>query len=80
MLANKWFGEIFKKINIQINDTEYKVFAIADYGSGKRRHQQWIRAVTEIEKLLWRMVGGRGIDNFENQCNFSLSAEVNATW
>lgn len=38
------------KINIQINDTAYKVFAVADYGSGKRGHQQCIRAVTEIEK------------------------------
>ena len=68
-------------INIPINDTEYKLCIIADYGSEKRGHQQCIRrAVTEILKNSckeWWVEGG--LKNFENQCNFNLSAEVNAT-
>lgn len=45
-----------------------------------RGQQKCIRAVTEILKNScqeWWVEGG--LKNVENQCNFSLSAEVNAT-
>lgn len=49
-------------INIPTNDTEYKLFIITDYGSGKRTTKMHKGSDWDIEKFLSRMVGGRGIE------------------
>lgn len=66
-------------INIPMNEAEYKLFIVADYGAGKWEHKEGMSAVTEIETFLKRMVEKRTTEGFEHQCNFNSSAELDGT-